>query len=486
MIEAQKIDTEQIQTQRLLPMQVGVGRLLEMNAIEVEEEVKRALEELPALEVAENKDEKPSEDDSHQEDDYKESAEDMQRADYGDDDDIPYYLRKSNNGTYDPDDYVEPTVVATYGTMIDTLTEQLNEREVSPRQETIANYIIGNIDDNGYMARDMRSITEDIEMQTGLDVTVDEVKDVWKLIRTFDPAGIAAVDLRDCLLLQIQRMMEDDKTVEIIMANEIIADYFDLFSKKHFDKLATALEVSPDEIKEALEVIRGLNPKPASQLTSGGLEDGSRHIVPDFNIDVDGDEIVLTLLNNIPELQIEATFAENPKEEDFKKDRKQRDAMAFIRQRRDEAQMFIRMLSTRQETLFRVMSAIVKIQRAFFLTGDMGTLRPMVLRDIAAITGDDLSVISRATAAKYVSTPYGVFPLKKFFSEKVNDEEDASSHEIIEAIKKIISEESKRKPLSDEAITAALNAKGYSLARRTVSKYREKVGIPVARLRKEI
>ncbi len=489
MNDAQKIGIEQVQTQRLIPMQVGVGRLLEMNAIEVEDEVKRALEELPALEVADNHEEKSvQEGDADPEGTFDESSEQMQLADYRTDDDVPVYLKKSNSGSFDPDDYTEPVVADMGDTLIDTLSEQLNERNVTPRQETIAKYIIGNIDDSGYMSRDIRSITEDIEMQTGEEVSVEEVKAVWNIIRSFDPAGIAAVDLRDCLLLQLKRRLEDEKNVSKAVkdAYEIVSDYFDLFTKKHYDRLAAAMSITSNSLKAALDVIRTLNPKPASQLATGGLEDGSRHIVPDFNVDVDGDEITLTLLNNIPELQIEAAFSEDPKEEKFQKGRSHKDAMTFIRQRRDEAQMFIRMLSTRQETLFRVMSAIVKIQRQFFLTGDVGELKPMVLRDISKITGDDLSVISRATAGKYVSTPYGVYPLKKFFSERVNEEEDASSHEIIEEIKKIISAENKRKPLSDEAITTILVQKGYNVARRTVSKYREKVGIPVARLRKEI
>ncbi len=502
MNNSQKTGLEQVQTQRLIPMQIGVGNLLEMNAIQIEEEVKRKLEELPALEVADSSEKSQQDKNSDSESDlfddnseqkneddydsgevsylnsddsdtsYGESAEKMQMADYRTDDDIPTYLKKDNNGD----------------TLIDSLTEQLSEHDITPRQENIAKYIIGNIDDSGYMARDIRSITDDIALQTGEDVSTDEVREMWQMIRTFDPAGVGAVDLRDCLLLQLQRRLSNDKTASKAVkdALEVIADYFDLFTKKHYDRLAAAMSISSNSLKAAIDVIRSLNPKPGSQFSSGGFEDGSRQIVPDFNVDVDGDELALTLLNNIPELQIEATFADDSNPEVLKVGRDKKEAMAFIRQRRDEAQMFIRMLATRQETLFRVMSAIVKIQRQFFLTGDVSKLRPMVLKDIASITGDDISVISRSTAGKYISTPYGVYSLKDFFSERVNDDEDASSHEIIEEIKKIISAENKRKPISDEAITSLLVQKGYSVARRTVSKYREKSGIPVARLRKEL
>lgn len=488
MNEAQKIGLEQTQSQRLLPMQVMAGRMLEMNAIELEEAVKTALDELPALEAAENHDDTPVKQEDESGEEFTETSDDIQRADYGDDDDIPYYLTRQSGGSYDPDSYREPVVVAPEGNIIDTLTEQLNEHEVSPRTELIARYIIGNIDDNGYMARDIRSITEDISFQTGLDVTPAEVREVWNMVRSFEPAGIAAVDLRDCLLLQLRRRSDEvkDTSRTLTTAIEIIDHYFDLFSKKHFDSIASELKLDTESLRNVLDLIRGLNPKPASQLDSGGLEDSSRQIVPDFNIDIDDDEIRLTLLNNIPELQIEASFSENAEAYMPTESRQQKEALKFIRKNRDDARLFIRMISQRQQTLFRVMSAIVNLQRAFFLSGDVSDLRPMVLRDVAAITGDDLSVISRATASKYVTTPYGVFPLKKFFSERVSDDEDASTHEIIVALKAIVAQENKKKPLSDEAITAALNKKGYSLARRTVSKYREKEGIPVARLRKEL
>ncbi len=334
------------------------------------------------------------------------------------------------------------------------------------------------------MGRDMNSITDDIAIQTGLDVTTDRVRQVWNMVRGLDPAGIAATDLRDCLLLQLKRRSPSQAVND---AREIIADYFDIFAKKHFDRIASMMSLPLDRLKSALTVIRQLNPKPGSEFTDGGIEENSRHIVPDFLIETDNDRITLTLLNNLPELTIEKTFSDDALPvDDAASARQRREAQTFIRQHRDEARDFIKILRTRQETLFRVMSAIVTLQHDFFISEDPRQIKPMILKDIAAITGDDLSVISRATASKYVATQRGLYPLKMFFNERTQTDEDTSSHAILAELKKIIGNEDKRHPMSDEQITAAMTRLGYNLARRTVAKYRERLGIPVARLRKEM
>ncbi len=477
----QKISLEQNQTQRMLPLQVRVGRLLEMNAIEVEEEVKRALEELPALEIAET----PVESENGITADgelFNESSEQMQLADYRNDEEIPSVgfknLDKNKEGG------TEPIVTAPESTLFETLIRQISELNISPVDETIARYIIGNIDDNGYLSRDINSITDDIAIQDGLEVTPDDVRRVWRTVRTLDPPGIAAIDLRDCLLLQLKRKPSNETTAT---ATEIIADYFDLFSKKHFDKIKSAMSINDEQLKDALGIIRQLNPKPGGQIESTGLEENSRHIIPDFAVETDGDTITLTLLNNIPELQIEQTFKEDHLKSGKAIQKNQRnDVQTFLKQHRDEAKEFIKILKTRQQTLFRVMSAIVTLQRDFFLTDDPGRIKPMILKDVAAITGDDLSVISRATASKYVATARGVYPIKMFFNERTQSNTETSSHQILAALKSVIEKEDKRKPLSDEQIMAILEEQGYSLARRTVAKYRERLGIPVARLRKEL
>ncbi len=468
--------------QRLTPMQVQFVKMLEMTGPEVEDEVRRAVDENPALDVKSDEQPISSGDDEADDFSFNESAEDMQLADYRNEDEIPSYRLEARNHSAD-DTYYEPVAVASGDTIIDTLTAQLAECDMTDKQEAIAQYIIGNLDDNGYLARDVIAICDDLTFRAGLDVSLQEVKEVFEMVRQLDPAGICAIDLRDCLLLQLRRR-EDSRATDV--AKEIVADYFDLFSKKHYSRLQSMLNLSQEELKDALAVIKSLNPKPGSVISGSDADDRSRHIIPDFSVEVDGDVITLTLLNNIPELQIEESFAEGGMDISSSDSRREREAQMFIKQKRDEAKNFMQVLKMRQDTLYRVMSSIVKIQREFFLTEEESSIRPMILKDIASMTGYDLSVISRATAGKYVTTARGVYPLKYFFNERPKDDEDTSFHEIQAALKEIIENEDKRKPLSDEAITAALVSKGYDIARRTVAKYRERMGLPVARLRKQL
>ena len=463
-------------------MQVEFGRMLELTGPEVEDEVRRVLDENPALEQRDNDDvqQNLTEDSSET---FNETAEDVQIADYRDEDDIPDYRLEARNHSAD-DKYFEPIAVDSTDTLIDMLEGQLMEFDLDDIQLAVAQYIIGNLDDNGYLTRSISAICDDLAFNAGLDIPLNDIKKVFDVVRSLDPAGVGAVDLRDCLLLQLQRKKSTNATK---IAVEIIKDYFDLFSKKHYDRMKTSLGITAEELKEAMAIITSLNPKPGS-LVSGGSNDRTRHIIPDFSVEADTDNgnITLTLLNRIPELQIEATFSEEACEIPTNASRSQREAATFIKQKRDEASNFIKILKMRQDTLYRVMSAIVKLQREFFMSDDESRIRPMILKDIAAITGHDLSVISRATAGKYVMTQRGIYPLKLFFNERPKDDEDTSSHEILAVLKEIISNENKNKPLSDEAITQILIEKGYDIARRTVAKYREKLGLPVARLRKEL
>lgn len=475
MEEALNLTIEQKLQQRLTPLQVQFVRMLEMTGPEVEEEIRRVVDENPALEVVNNELE-----DISSENLFNESAEEMQRADYGSEDDIPNYRLEARNYSAD-DKYFEPIAVATSDTLIESLTSQLSELDLTPTQQAIAQYIIGNLDDNGYITRNLSNIADDIEVYTGLYVSNDEMRNMLLKVQSLDPAGIAAVDLRECLLLQLRRRK---KTEINDIAIEIIADYFDLFSKKHFDRLKSLLNISTEQLQDAFSLIKSLNPKPGGIL-DGVSDDRSRHIVPDFQVEIIGDNLSLTLLNNIPELQIEQSFSTNNSEQIST--RQQREAQVFIKQKRDEATGFISIIKKRQETLYNIMLAILKIQRDFFLNeDDEALIRPMILNDVKAITGYDLSVISRATAGKYVTTQYGTYPLKLFFNERPKDDDDISSHEILAALKDIIANEDKQHPLSDETITSLLKEKKYDIARRTVAKYREKLGIPVARLRKEM
>ncbi len=475
MEESLSLSQQQRLQQRLSPLQVKFVKMLEMSGPEVEDEVQRALDDNPALEAADINE--PVSEDS-----FNESAEELRIADYASEDEIPSYRLEAHNHS-SSDGYYEPVAVDSSSTLIDTLAAQLAEYNLSDRDRKTAMYVIGNLDDNGYLTRDSASIACDIEEQTGQPTTPADVKRMLDLVRRMEPAGVGAVDLRDCLLLQLRRRKPSPA---VKTATEIVSHYFDLFSRKHYDRLASATGSSPTELRAAIDIIRTLNPKPAGVIGDDPAEERTRHIIPDFSVEIDDGDLHLTLLNNIPELQIEETFRENdtPERNDTPRER---EASLFIRQKRDEATEFIKLLRMRQETLFNVMGAIAKIQRDFFMSGDdESKLKPMILKDISAITGYDLSVISRATAGKYVATPYGVHSLKMFFNERPKDNDDTSSHEILSTIRGIIEAEDKRKPLSDEAITAAISAKGYEIARRTVAKYREKLGIPVARLRKEL
>lgn len=465
------------QLQRLTPMQVQFVRMLEMTGPELEGEVNRALDEMPALEIAENQGVTPDNDG------FNETAEQVQLADYGNDDDIPSYMLDARNRSVN-DSYYTPVAVNDELTLAEDLSRQLSELPLSPRQLTIANYIIGNLDSNGYLKRTPEAIADDITFTESVETEAAEVSEVIDIIRTLDPAGVGAVDLRDCLLLQLNRRQP---TVEVITAREIITHYFDLFSKKHFDRLADLLGIDTERLTAAVDIISRLNPKPGNQLNDSAIEHSGRQIVPELQVEIDSDNnLTVSLLNNIPDLTLSRSFSLDTPMSATLTPRQRTDAATFIRTRRDEAQAFIKTLQMRQSTLLNVMTAIASLQRDFFLTGDETRLHPMILKDVAAVTGYDLSVISRATASKYVLAPSGIYPLKFFFNERPKADDDVTSHQIIDAIKTIISQEDKRSPLPDETIAAMLSEKGFNIARRTVAKYRERLGLPVARLRKTI
>lgn len=467
----------QRQQTTLAPMQLQFVRMLEMNGAEAEDEVGRMLDDNPALEVADE----PGED--LQQIEFGETAEQLQRADYSSDEEVPSYRLGVNNRSWD-DPVYEPTATTGGESLFEYLMSQLAEdSELSERSVMVARHVVGNIDANGYMERTVGAIADDLAIQEGVDVSDEEVRRVWQRVRELEPAGVGAVDLRDSLLLQLQRR---EPTEAVKLATEIVEHYFDLFSLMHFDRLASATGADRTQMQQAMETIRSLNPKPGA-LISGDDDERTRQITPDFYVEPDGeDRLTLQMVNQLPQLRIEQSFAADSKVE-RRSTAAAEAANAFIRQKRDEAQTFIRVLEMRNRTLFRVVSAIVQWQREFFLTGDRVTLRPMVLKDISKLTGDDLSVVSRATTGKYIASPYGVYSLKSLFNEPRHDAEDArSTAEVMERLKEIIESEDKSKPLSDAEITARLNDEGFDIARRTVAKYRERLGLPVGRLRKTL
>lgn len=469
----QNLTTEQRLQQRLTPLQVQFVRMLEMPQAQAEEEVRRALEEMPALEAADAGDESPELPSGTPSSDAESFS--GARADFFAGEGAGYYAETALAQSED-----------TAG-LYEALTAQLAQREgLSEKELAAGRYIIGSLDDNGYLERPLRELADDLAVTEGVDVTPGEMERAFETVRSLDPAGVGAVDLRDCLILQLKRRPSSEPIADAL---EIVTHYFDLFSRKHFDRIRSAAGLTDDRLREALGVITRLNPKPGAALTGGGVaEEVSGHITPDFIVEADEAHGVLTLTmpGNIPRLQVERSFAEDTPLP-AGNDRRARDARLFIQSNRQDARNFIRIVEMRRTTLYSVMSAILKLQRPFFLSGDEALIRPMVLRDVAALTGYDLSVISRATQGKYVATASGIYPLKFFFNEKGRDmAEGTTAHSVMARIKELIAGEDKSAPMSDEQITARLADAGLEVARRTVAKYRERLGFPVARMRKEL
>ena len=500
----QHLTTDLRQTQRLTPLQVQFVRMLEMTGPEAEDEVQRALDEMPALEAVDPHEEPDAPvSDTRTEDgaDFTETGEQLARADYSSDDDIPEYLRatswQSEAGDYavssgirrchydSPLPFPEQHVEAEGEGLTDRLMAQVAELDLAGDERRAAEYIVGSIDPNGYMTRSIGAIADDLAINEGIDIAPDRMKQIWEMVRGFDPAGIAATDLRDCFLLQLRRL---PRSVESRTAIEIIRDHFDLFTNKHFRRIASRLEVSPEDVQSAVRVISHLDPKPGGGLPDDRLARSMRGISPDFLVEAHYDgTLSVTSLSRIPALRVEASFAEESDAALRGSSQRLEEARAFLKAKRDDARNFIRVVDMRATTLFNVVSAIVRLQRPFFLSEDEEDIRPMVLKDVAAVTGYDLSTISRATQGKYIATLRGIYPLKKFFNERIREADDSvvTANRVMALIRSAVEAEDKRHPVSDRIITERLAAEGLDIARRTVAKYRESMGIPVARLRRQ-
>ncbi len=477
MENSQNLSLSQRQQQTLAPLQLQYVKALEMTAPEFDDEVRRELDDNPALEAVDE--DSPAETES-----FGESAEELQSADYSDPDEMPQYLLEAHNWSADGE-MREHVAVSGGESLLESLQRQLNEmRGISDDERRIAGFIIGNIDDNGYLTRSPAALANDISIACNADVTTRQVNKVLKKVQLLDPPGIGAVDLRDTMLIQLRR--RNDGSVAFRYAIAIVKDYFDLLSKMHLNRLRSSMWIPRDMLDEAMKIIRTLDPKPGAQV-GGGEDARTRHITPDFYVEVDADDnITLSLGGNVPMLRVEESFTVDPEPtaKNGRLTRMEEAARAFVRQKRDEANLFINAARMRRETLRRVMTAIVGIQREFFLTDDPMKLKPMVLKDVSAVTGDDLSVISRATSGKYVATRQGIYPLKYFFNEHRKDGEDSSSYHVMEIIRSMIEKEDKTAPLSDDALADELKKRGFKVARRTVAKYRERLALPVARLRR--
>lgn len=459
---------------------------MEIPAMQLEQRIKQELEENPVLEL-----ERPADDpDSDEPADRNEPDQDKNETtidDYLQNDDIPAYRLQERN--YSKDDKHEDIPFSVGSSFHENLISQLGLQILTEKQQVIAEYIIGNIDEDGYLRRQVEEIVDDMAFAQNIEVTEEEAFEVLRVVQNFDPPGVAARDLQECLLLQMVRKDMSDPVIET--AYNILKHHFEEFTRKHYDKILKRLHLEDEDLKEAMDEILHLNPKPGSSY-SNPLTKTVAHIIPDFILDMDGDEFNLELnQRNIPELRISATYAEMLQEYSSNKknqSKDQKEAVMFVKQKLDSAKWFIDAIRQRQNTLLLVMNAILKYQNEYFKEGDEMRLRPMILKDIAEMTGLDISTISRVSNSKYIQTHFGIFPLKYFFSEGMQTDsgEEVSTREIKKILEECIAGENKRKPLTDDQLADILKEKSYNIARRTVAKYREQLNIPVARLRKEL
>ena len=490
------------QTQRLdiklSPQQIQLMKLIQLPLIELEQRIKEEMEVNPALEEADNEydenNEPNVEEDNGENDDYNDDEvnfdkdEEFDITDYLQDEEIDDYSYKLQTNNYSADDEVYEAPVISEESFQDYLNNQLGFHDLTEKERAIGNYIIGNLDDNGYLSRPITYIVDDLLFTMDIETDEDEVTDVLKIVQQLDPPGIGAKDLQECLLIQLQRRQEEDPFGDYSLAINIIKDCFEDFSRKHYDRIGKKYEVSNKELKAALDLILKLDPKPGGSSNSGSRN--VHYITPDFFVTVRDGQIELSIDGrNVPELHVSPAYLQMLGEYSKSKDsRTKQEAAQFVKQKIDSAKWFIDAIQQRQNTLLVTMQAIIDMQRDYFLTGDETQLKPMILKDIAEKVGLDISTISRVVNSKYVQTPYGTFLLKTFFSEGItNDEgEEVSTREIKKILQDCIANESKEKPMTDEALMQILKEKGYPIARRTVAKYREQLGIPVARMRKEI
>lgn len=478
---------EQKLQQKLSPAQIQVIKMLEVPTLELEERIRQELEENPALEEGSDASDEDSRDDDLNDDGG--NNDDMDLDEYMMDDDIPDYRLKANNTSKDDKHEDIPFSIGT--TFHEFLVEQLGLQKVTERERLLAEYVIGNIDEEGYLRRTVESMVDDIVFHAGVDTSDDELKQIVELVQEFDPAGVAALTLQECLRLQLERKTYQPKTD---YALRIVNEYFEEFTRKHYDRIKKGLDIDDEMLKEAISEISHLNPKPGNAWGGNLLEKSMTVIVPDFILENEDGKLSVHLNNsNIPDLRVSNSYNElfheyNDKKVDKSQSQSLKDAVTFAKQKIDSARWFIDAIKQRHQTLLTTMIAIVNFQRDFFIEGDDTYLKPMILKDIADITGFDISTISRVSNSKYIQTEYGVYPVKYFFSESMTNDsgEEVSTKEIKKILKDCIEGENKSKPWNDDALADVLKTKGYNIARRTVAKYREQMNIPVARLRKEL
>ncbi len=461
------------QTQKLSPLQIQTIKLIELPTQELEQRIRKELEENPVLD----------ENTANDRDDEEDGPREVSLSEYKEDDSIPSYKLRVNN--YSKDERPQYNTFSVKESFTQSLMDQLGFRSLSEHQHSVAAFIIGSLDDDGYLRRDIESLVDDLAFRAGIETDEKEVLSMLKIIQEFEPAGVGARDLRECLLLQIKTFKQ---TQDVINATRILQDFFTEFTNKHFQKIISRMGITEDEMKAAMSKILKLNPSPGGQIDDS-YNDQAQQIVPDFILTLEDGELKLTMPRfSIPELKVNKKYADILMDAANSSEREKKEAATFVKKKLDSAKWFVEAIKQRHNTLESTMKAIIEYQHDYFIDGDESHLKPMVLKDIAEKTGFDISTISRVVNSKYIETHFGIYSLKYFFSEGLEnqDGEEVSTRELKKALQECVDNENKRKPLTDDQLVDAMTQKGYKVARRTIAKYRDQLNIPKARLRKEL
>ncbi len=475
---------EQKMQQKLSPLQIQTIKLIEMPVQALEQHVREVLNDNPVLDDSTGGGSEEQRDVSISEVEEREQSGGSLEENYGpQDDDIPSYNLYVNN--WGKDERPEYNTFSVKQSFTQSLIEQLGYRNLTEKERTIGTFIIGSLDDDGYLRRDVESLVDDIAFRAGLETSAEEVEKMLRIIQEFEPSGVGARDLRECLLIQLE---DKKQTPSVQNAIRVLKNQFDAFKNRHFQKIMAREHLSEEEMKEVMEEIKKLNPSPGGQIDDSYVEI-TQQVVPDFRLDYENGELILSMPRfSIPELRVNRKYAEILETGKYTQDRSQKEAAVFVKQKLDSAKWFVEALRQRQNTLESTMKAILEYQREYFIDGDETSLKPMVLKDIAERTGFDISTISRVVNSKWIETHFGIFPLKYFFSEGLenNEGEEVSTREIKKALCDAVEAEDKHNPLTDDELVDVLSAKGYKVARRTIAKYRTLMDIPKARLRREL
>ena len=461
------------QTQKLSPQQIQTIKLIELPIQELEQKIRKELEENPVLD----------EDLPKEHEDEGEAPREVSLSEYKDDDSIPSYRLRADN--YSKDERPQYSTFSVKESFTQSLQEQLGYRQLSEHQYAVASFLIGSLDDDGYLRRGLDNIVDDLSFRANIETNEEELLEMLKVIQEFEPAGVGARDLRECLLIQIRNFK---KTPEVEIAVKILKNHFHEFTSKHYQKIMTRMNITEDQLRGAISKIVKLNPSPGGQIDDS-YSDQAQQIVPDFILEYQDGNLKLSMPRfSIPELRVNRKYAELLMDAANSSEREKKEAAAFVKKKLDSAKWFVEAIKQRHNTLSSTMQAIVDYQKEYFVDGDETHLKPMVLKDIAERTGYDISTISRVVNSKYIETHFGIFSLKYFFSEGLEnqDGEEVSTRELKKALQECVDSEDKHKPLTDDELVVKMTEKGYKVARRTIAKYRDQLGIPKARLRKEL